>query len=265
MTALRQELVGEYGSWKAKRKIHTEERDLLQSEVNRLKAFLDRRNALRQEKARLQQGLGLLANQIQAVAMAHAKARQRRDVENSVLQMDLDHLKRQVEANRTFYAMRRAEQEHAAEALRNESSGLEEGVRNLELEHQSLLNLIASSKQNATSKQVSLAKAAQALQIELKSLQAEAKSQAAMRTRLDDEYRRLAKQGNQVMAERQQLSRDWKKCEEDLKSLDAKIGAAKQSFSKSKAELLACKELQGETQKLQEQLNICRAGQRAGV
>lgn len=264
LNAIRQEVKGEYDTWKAKRKIHVEEREILQKQVNHLEAFINKRKALRAEKAHLQQILPTLADKAQAFGMAFVKGREKWEVEKKTFQMDLDSLRGQIQANKTVYAMLLAEQENATAVLANRSDGLHLDVNMLDLQLGSAQNLSALQRLNATTEQVNLSQQVQALLKEIKALRADATSQAKIRSKVYSEHDRLAKQASQVMAQRQKLQGEAKECESRLKLLDEKIGATRQAFSASKKELLACKAVEGESAKLQEKLNICKAGQRAG-
>lgn len=260
LEAVRKELAGEYSQQKARRRVLIQERVLLQNEVSRLQAYLDKRKAVDTTKTHLHEELAVLSDKSKAAAIAMDAARTKWGMEQQLQQMEIEGLKHQVEANRSIYAMQLQAEEATACALKNRSRGLQEQVLALEVKLWKIQNATALKRQNTTQCQAVLYKKAQVLEMQVKVLNEALKTQTRDDAELMSERKRLEQKSSEVMAQRQVLKDEWSRCQADLKSLDEQIGASRDTYQQSKAELITCKELEGENQMLQEQLNICKAG-----
>eukprot|EP00927_Polykrikos_kofoidii_P050589 TRINITY_DN44481_c0_g1_i1.p1 TRINITY_DN44481_c0_g1~~TRINITY_DN44481_c0_g1_i1.p1 ORF type:complete len:406 (+),score=54.29 TRINITY_DN44481_c0_g1_i1:182-1219(+) len=259
---MKQDLAVEYDRWQTKSRLLTEQRSKLQAEAEKLRGELLEQRSLKEEKLRLEGELAMARDESRVARVHRASAKHVWPLERKMLISDTEQIEKQMAATMTESAHRVAVATNRTSELMGRNRNTQTIIYHLNQQAVQLEFAITNRSLESKKEQAYLLSNVASLQAELHNLQDDVVARAKVQLEIQRFSRRLSAQAGEVVVQKEQLQHAKATCEKEIASVNAEISRAKQILSAATAEIARCQGLDAENQRLQGQLNECRARQR---
>lgn len=255
LDAAKDDLSGEYALWKNKRDTMLADRDRLLSNAAKLESTLVQQKTMDSEKQRLQSELAFHMSEMAKDAALHNEAKQRWTLQRGAMRADVNIQQKQLQTIESTKVSVLANESQTTNGIRAQNRRIQQSIFDLNTQATKERDWIGKHKVQTSSQHEALLKQIQNMQEQVHALQKAVVAQGQIHAEEDH----LAKQISEVVRQREMLLTRHRDCDREMKQFDQEIYAARDAFQASQVELRTCQEIDGANQKLQRQVNECRA------
>lgn len=255
----KEDLSGEYALWKNKRDMMIADRDRLLSNAAKLQATLVQQKTMESEKLRLQGELSFHLSEISKDAALHNEAKQRWTLQRGAMRANVQIQQKQLETIENTKIAYLNNETKATNQIRSQNRALQQSISDLNSKAARQRDEIGKHKVSTSSQHEALLGQIQTMQEQIHALQKAVVSQGQIHAEEDQ----LARQIGEVVNQRESTLAHHRNCDGEMHGMDQEIYAARDAFAASQVELRTCQEMDGANQKLQREVNKCRASLKA--
>jgi hypothetical protein len=259
LNELKVDLSTEYGRWKKKQSVLIGAQSDYQHELHRDEVDLHEQGHLRAEAVRLTGDLALVQRENLEAQKAHEAARRKWQGAQDALQLEVQALLADIEAeqrdwNVTLTNIHNASEMQRLKQMQYTADILAGNTTLVELQDARSKHGIVSSRA-----QRGLLQQQEAYQQESDAVKAMFRDQQ----RLQLEHTRLAQQARKVAERRAETNQHKENCDEKIHKLEAGLATLAQERKDDTVKLRACQAMSADNAALQEKVNQCQAAKRA--